>query len=75
MDNNTEAIRRETQLGPSGNVRRRRNRKWRVHTSLNRLIRQELYRPLSATELHCDTDMYPNMRLTVPISMAQTVLR
>jgi hypothetical protein len=67
-------MRRETQLGPSENVRGR-NRKWRVHTSLNRLIRQELYRPLSATELHRDTRTYPNMKLTVPVSMAQTEFR
>jgi len=66
-------MRRETQLGPSGNMRRR-NRKWKVYTSLNRLIRQESYRSLFTTELHRVTDTYPNMRLRVPISMAQTEL-
>jgi len=65
-------MRKETQLGSSENVRRR-NRKWRVYTSLNRLIRQEMYRPLSTTELHRVTETYPNMKLTVPVSMAQTV--
>jgi len=66
-------MRRETQLSPSENVRRR-NRKWRVYTSLNSLIRRELYRPPSATELHRDNETYPSMKLTVPLSMAQTEL-
>jgi len=33
-----------------------------------------MYRPLSATELHRDNETYPNMKLSVPLSMAQTEL-
>lgn len=34
---------------------------------LNRVIRHEPYRPLSATELHHDIDRYPDMKLTVAV--------